>query len=183
MTTQTVRVEGLSEDAFGQFGRAVGVFGAASPDLNGLTWHCWYPIARVPSSRPMLLGIVETEPLVGPLTMMERHAGRTELVLALDQPIIQAVARSTPDGQNPDAGTVRAFVVQPGEAVVLAPGTWHAAGMPMRNGTVRYMFGLPEPDPSDQDSGWVPIAPGGVRIDTSGPWLLAQSRGEQRRTL
>ena len=100
----------------------------------------------------MLLGIVETELLVGPLAMMERHAGRTELVLALDQPIVRAVARSTPDGQNSDAGTVRAFVVQPGEAVVLAPGTWPARRNASGERDGALYVRVAEPDPSDHDN-------------------------------
>jgi ureidoglycolate lyase len=165
MGVRVIRPEPLSAEAFRPFGQTVMPELGAEPDLSGSTWDCWYPIGRVEGSRPLALGLVEARQLMGPVSHMERHEGRAELVIALDSPILQVVAPPTSGSQPPEADSVRAFIVRPGEAVVLSPGTWHAAGAPVAGDPVRYMFGLPEREESDVDSGWTPISDGGVAVD------------------
>ena len=165
MGVRVIRPEPLSAEAFRPFGQTVMPELGAEPDISGPTWDCWYPIGRVDGQRSLELGLVEARRLTGPISHMERHEGRAELVIALDLPILQVVAPVTSGSQPPDAASVRAFIVRPGEAVVLAPGTWHAAGAPVAGDSVRYMFGLPEREESDVDSGWTPISDGGVAVD------------------
>ncbi|MFI5387153.1 MAG: ureidoglycolate lyase, partial [Fimbriimonadales bacterium] len=155
----------LSVEAFGPFGEIAQVSSGTPPNLKGPTWNCWYPIARIPGSLPLLLGLVETGPLSGEVTLMERHEGRVEVVIALDRPILQVVAPATTRLRRPMAKTVRAFVVRPGESVILAPGTWHAAAATADDNVSRYLFGLPESSDSDVDSGWTTIDGGAVAVD------------------
>jgi ureidoglycolate hydrolase len=155
----------LSVEAFGPFGEIVQVSAGTRPNLTGSTWNCWYPIARIPGSLPLLLGLVETRPLGGELTLMERHEGRVEVVIALDRPIVQVVAPATNRLLRPLANSVCAFIVRPGESLILAPGTWHAAAAPADGNVSRYLFGLPEPSDSDVDSGWATVDGGGVAVD------------------
>lgn len=165
MGVRVVRAERLSEEAFSPFGHIVSVGAGASPSLSGSTWRCWYPLASVPSSRPLLLGLVETGPVEGPMTLMERHEYRVEVLIALDRPIVQVVAPSEGGSPRPLAESARAFVVMPGEAIVLQPGTWHAVAAPTDGEVVRYLFGLADPDESEVEGGWTPISEAGVTVE------------------
>lgn len=165
MGVRVVQVEILSEEAIRPMGQTVQLRVDAAPDLSGPTWSCWYPLARVPGSRPLLLGLVETRPVRGPVTLMERHEGRVEVLIALDRPIVQMVAPYTRRSARPLADSVRAFLVRPGEALILSPGTWHAPAAAVSADVTRYLFGLPEQDHSDLDSGWTVISDGGVALD------------------
>jgi ureidoglycolate hydrolase len=165
MGMRVVRPEPLTADAFQPFGQSVMPGLGAAPDISGPTWDCWYPIGRVDGSRPLELGLVEARLPMGPVSHMERHEGRAELVIALDTPILQVVAPATSGSQPPDADSVRAFILAPGAAIVMSPGTWHAAAAPLADSPARYMFGLPQPDESAVDSGWTLISDGGVAVD------------------
>jgi ureidoglycolate lyase len=159
---RTVRVELLGPDAFAPFGTAVGVFGSREADVAGPNWSGWYPLGDVPATLPLRIGLVETTPLASPLEVMEQHAERTECAFAIDSPVVFSVAHASPDGSTPDAATVRAFVVLPGQGIVRAPGTWHAAGAPLGAAPARYLFGLAQESPTEVNSGWVRF--GGQRL-------------------
>lgn len=156
--TRTVRVEPLSPDSFAPFGTAVGVFERRDGDVAGPNWSGWYPLGEVPASLPLRIGLVETAPLDGPLQVMERHAERTECAFAIDGPVVFSVAHSSADGSAPDASTVHAFVVLPGQGIILPPCTWHAAGAPLGEAGARYLFGLAEESATEVNSGWVRFA-------------------------
>lgn len=57
---------------------------------------------------------------------MERHTKSTELLVCGDKPIVLAVADSDPAGKA-KAEDIRAFIINPGEFVVLNYGIWHDA--------------------------------------------------------
>lgn len=57
---------------------------------------------------------------------MERHTKSTELLVCGDKPMVLAVADSDPSGRA-KTEDIRAFVISPGEIVVLNRGIWHDA--------------------------------------------------------
>ena len=57
---------------------------------------------------------------------MERHTKTMELIVCGDKPIVLAVADSDPCGQA-KAEDIRAFIISPGEIVVMNRGIWHDA--------------------------------------------------------
>lgn len=59
------------------------------------------------------------------VTGMERHEHTREVLLCAAEPVVVAVADTA--GDEPAAADVRAFVLQPGDVVVLAEGIWHTA--------------------------------------------------------
>lgn len=73
---------------------------------------------------------------------MYRHDTHTQALLVVDAPAVIAVA---PAGHSfrgpPDAEAVRAFLLEPGDAVVLHRGTWHWGPYPRRASHVR-LFNL-----------------------------------------
>ena len=91
---------------------------------------------------------------------MERHLAREEWVFALDSPLVQTVAHSAAtDPDRPDPQTLAAFLIRPGQGVIMAPGIWHSVGLPPGRQDICYGFVLAEPKlHPDENSGWVDFA-------------------------
>jgi hypothetical protein len=67
-----------------------------------------------------------------------RHDTHTQVLMVLDVPAVVAVAPSDVSFERPqDAGTIRAFVLEPLDAFVLARGTWHWGPFPAEAERVR----------------------------------------------
>lgn len=67
-----------------------------------------------------------------------RHATHTQALLVLDARAVVAVAPATSAFAGPeDAGHIRAFVLEPLDAFVLHPGTWHWGPFPVDGPRVR----------------------------------------------
>jgi ureidoglycolate lyase len=65
--------------------------------------------------------------------VMYRHATHTQVLTPLDAPAVIAVAPTATTFADPsDLDAVRAFVVEPGQTVVLHQGTWHWGPFPIR---------------------------------------------------
>ena len=94
----------------------------------------------------------------GTVVAMERHPD-IELLVPITGPMIQVVApgRDLADAtEQPRAEEAIAFVLQPGEAVVVAPGVWHSAAMPVAEETLYMFAGLPHaPEPGREASPWI----------------------------
>ena len=68
---------------------------------------------------------------------MFRHDTHTQVLLVLDVPAVVAVAEPTVAFTGPeDAAAIRAFRMEPLQAVVLQRGTWHWGPYPVSAGTV-----------------------------------------------
>ena len=68
--------------------------------------------------------------------VMFRHDTHTQVLTPLDTRSVLAVAPSSVDFSVPaDAGAIRAFVVEPGETLVLHRGTWHWGPFPVHPAT------------------------------------------------
>ena len=67
---------------------------------------------------------------------MFRHDTHTQALTPLDTRSVLAVAPASVDFSAPaDAGAIRAFVVEPGETLVLHRGTWHWGPFPVHPAT------------------------------------------------
>jgi len=90
---------------------------------------------------------------------MERHPRTEEALFCAGAPIILAVAPAG-DGAAPEAGTLQAFVILPGQVAVMNRGVWHDACRGF-DGPAAYHWmaicGL-GPDP------WVEVSGGPVRV-------------------
>jgi len=150
---RVVEAEPLTKDGFLAFGEAIMSLDGAPPSVTGPGWSCWYPIGRIASQDPLEIGVVETQPLSRLVAAMERHTVRSECVVAVAAPIIQVVATATASDQ-PVVEQARAFLIEPGQAVVMSPGTWHAAALPLGERAVKYMFLLARPVPGEDLAGW-----------------------------
>jgi ureidoglycolate hydrolase len=151
--TRIVVARPLDEEGFRPFGRAIEI--PAEPAVKrGEDWDCWFALASLGSCSPGV-GAVVTRPTQAAVTAMEREPA-SELLLPVTGAVVQAVGLP---GEEPDAETVEAFVVEPGQAIVMAPGTWHCAARPV-TGEALYYF-VTEPTPLEPgQSPWVPFRGG-----------------------
>lgn len=94
---------------------------------------------------------------------MERHPGTEEAIFCAAQPVVLAVApASDADAANRDE--IEAFVIAPGQVVVMRRGVWHDACRGVSGPAAYYWMaicGLGE-------SPWVPVA-GGPRLVQANP--------------
>ena len=79
---------------------------------------------------------VEATPHGMRCAVMYRHETHTQVLTPLDASSVIAVAPAdTSFTADSDLDTIRAFVVEPGETVVLHQGTWHWGPFPIRGAT------------------------------------------------
>ncbi|HBY93138.1 MAG TPA: hypothetical protein DEP84_04095 [Chloroflexi bacterium] len=156
-----VTAEELTVEGFAPYGQAVLVPEIPAPK-TGEDWDCWFGLGSLSESRAAV-GIVLTRPTNRLITTMEREP-TTEFLLPISGLVIQAVAVPgdlTDHGQQPDASTVRAFIIRPGQAIIMAPGTWHWAALPLDRETLYYFVTEPHPlEPGREASPWVPFKNG-----------------------
>lgn len=114
---------------FAPFGR-VHAMAAAEPGAGlvvsaGDGWSDVYTAAPLIGSNGSLgMTVGAGTPFI--TSRMERHLHTEEALFTAGSPVVLAVAAPT-QSSYPSAADVRAFVVKPGTAVVLHPGTWHDA--------------------------------------------------------
>ena len=146
----------LTAEAFAPFGTAVPLPSGA-PTSQGAGFDCWFRVAEL-TGKDLKLGQVIARRGDGTVTAMERHPD-IELLVPITGPIIQVVApgRDLADAEEqPSADEAIAFVLQPGEAVVVAPGVWHAAALPAGTEALYMFAGLPHaPEPGREASPWI----------------------------
>jgi ureidoglycolate hydrolase len=151
-----VKPQILDGKRFANYGQVVSAQPDQAPDNQGDGWVCWYPLATLAGSTPLQIGLVRSAGIQPAIAAMERHLDRAEWVYALDRPVLQAVALSSPAAPDqPDANQAAVFVLQPGQGVLLRAGVWHAPGMSADGQAAQYGFVLGRPSAPGQDSGWV----------------------------
>lgn len=151
--------EELTAERFAPYGQAI-LFPDNPAPKRGEDWDCWLPLGRL-SEGTHAVGIVTTRPTDGQITTMEREP-KTEFLLPINGAVVQAVALPgdlTDHTQQPDAATVKAFIIKPGQAIIMAPGTWHWAALPLEQREVLYYFVTEPhaPEPGRESSPWVPF--------------------------
>ena len=154
-----VTLEPITPETFAHFGQVIAAWPTQPPDNSGEGWRCWYPVGGLAQDTKPLIGIVESQPRPLQVSQMQRHLQREEWVFALDKPLIQTVALSGEDNpQQPDPHSLRAFLLQPGQGVLIEAGVWHAAGLPAEAEITFYGFVLGEAlDDPQENSGWVKL--------------------------
>lgn len=164
-----VIAEELSVRGFAPYGQAILPPTTPAPK-TGVDWDCWFELGELGESKPVV-GMVVTRPVDGVVSAMERET-KTEFLIPISGPVIQTVAVPGNLGdhtEQPSPETVRAFIVRPGQAIVMAPGTWHWAAMPLAQETLYYFVTEPHPpEPGREASPWVPF-PGGDTIQVQKP--------------
>jgi ureidoglycolate lyase len=96
---------------------------AAAPDAEGHGFAWWAEAALLDNEAPYALGFLDLEPADLRVGWAERHARSREAVVALSGRCLLYAASA--DERPPDG--LRAFLLEPGQGVVLERGVWHGA--------------------------------------------------------
>ncbi len=152
---ENIDIKNLSREKFNAYGMAILKDEKKPPDSFGKGWECWYPIGNVMMPDPTQVGVVTTKPRPIVVNSLEKHQTRTELIIAVKDPIVQLVGLSEDAFANhPDPLKTEAFLINPGDAVLVNKGVWHSAAFPYSDRETEYLFFLAE-DTSDEDVGFV----------------------------
>lgn len=151
----------LTAEAFAPFGRVFDLTGAPGEGVRPMSGEGWtdsYTLAPLIDG-PGHLGMTRGPAAPWDCRLMERHPRTEEALFCAGAPIVLAVA---PGGAAPAplAGTLRAFVIRPGQVAVMERGVWHDACRGLDGPTPYHWMatcGL-GPDP------WVEVAGGPVRV-------------------
>ena len=116
--------------------------------FQGDGWKCW--LTEEPCmDQPAHFGMtcVKTYPPYE-VASMERHTKTKELmVCGNDRPIVVALADSDPAG-HAKAEDVQAFILEPGEILVINKGIWHDACRALDSATHYYFLSLETDEPA-----------------------------------
>lgn len=91
---------------------------------------------------------------------MERHLHTQEALFCLSDPIVITTANGG-GNESPFASDVEAFIVSPGEVVVLNKGVWHDACHGIDKAVYYYWMAT---EREDVENEWVDISPGPVEV-------------------
>lgn len=167
-----VVAEALSQEAFAPYGTYFPMTGEAPQKpgqaaglvhSEGIGWQdirTELPLIDLPGS----LGVTRGGAAPYAATHMERHMNTQEALFCMQEPVILAVAVPS-HAKSPQAGDIRAFVIHPGDVVVLERGVWHDACRGVGREAVYYWFA------ACNDGGpviWMEIEGGPVRVDLPG---------------
>lgn len=119
--------------------------------FRGQGWQCWLT-DQVCMNQPAHFGMtyVKTAPPYEVVTM-ERHTKTEELMVCGDGPIVVALADSDPAGQA-KTEDIQAFILYPGEIIVIRKGIWHDACRALTGETFYYFLSLETDEPAVQQS-------------------------------
>jgi len=122
----TLPVEPLEPNTFAPFG-AVLDRPRRDADARGPGWSWWGENELLtPCGRGYGIGFLDLEPAAPEFDWAERHMASQELIAPLAGTCLVYVGPAAPP-DRPDPDGFRVFRVDPGRAVILAPGVWHGA--------------------------------------------------------
>ena len=157
----------VTKENFAPFGRYFNFFDIPARESEDFT--AYTSVAEL-TDEPMNLGITVCRGADQFTSVsMERHMLTEEPQFGGDGEMVLTVADSDPD-RYPEAGDVKAFIMKPGDVVVLAKGIWHDANHGTKEGhDVLYYFMATNKEPDNfREIEWVKISPEPVLVETGG---------------
>lgn len=164
--TDAIIARPVTAENFARFGT---VYNLADDRDTGIVWTAGPGWNDGFTGKPLIegsghLGLTRGGGAPWDCKVMERHPLTEEAIFCAAQPVVLAVA---PAGETdaPHRDDIEAFVIAPGQAVVMHRGVWHDACRGALGPAPYYwmaMCGL-------GDNPWVPIAGGPRRVEASAP--------------
>jgi len=164
MTTTTDRhivARRVTAAEFTGFGRAIELLAGGTDVVTtrGAGWSDHRSLDAVLDTAGHLgLTIGSAEPLR--VDAMERHLHTKEALFCAGAPVVVAVADTA--GDVPHADDVRAFVIEPGDVVILDEGIWHTACHGLGAPTPYYWLATADDSIADV---WAPVTGGPLEVD------------------
>ena len=138
----TLRLQELNAEAFEEFGQVCVAPPNVKPEHSGDEFD-WWPDMMVFDTIKGKYSVGFAKNKKTPLrqTCSERHMNTPEFMLAVNSDMYIIVG--PPDYPNeparlPDLSRFSAFKVKAGEAILLKPGVWHYAGIPLKDQMYMY---------------------------------------------
>lgn len=153
-----IEIEKLTVQSFAPFGQAI-LGASGTPQYQGDGWQCRFPDGdtHLPDGK---IGWVTVQPLTEKVVIGMERESEVEMIWPVDQPIIQAVAapKNLEDHTaQPEADQVRAFLISPGQVIIMHRGTWHYAAFAAGETPSLYYFITSPRPPAWQKETWVPF--------------------------
>jgi len=146
---------------FSGFGQAIELLAGGTDVVttHGAGWSDHRSLESVLGTPGHLgLTIGSAEPLQ--VAAMERHLHTKEALFCAGAPVVVAVADTS--GEHPHADDVRAFVIEPGDVVILDEGIWHSACHGLGSPTPYYWLATADDSIADV---WAPVTGGPIEVD------------------
>jgi len=124
----TVHARPVTPDNFSRYGRVYDLTGDTDSNVVwtvGDGWNDGFTKTALLDGRGHL-GITRGGQAPWDCSAMERHPLTEEAIFCLAEPVVLAVAPAS-DAEAPDRDEVEAFVIAPGQAVVMNRNVWHDA--------------------------------------------------------
>tara|TARA_B100000676_G_scaffold311404_1_gene381158 strand:- start:7 stop:531 length:525 start_codon:yes stop_codon:yes gene_type:complete len=132
-----IKAKNLNHSNFEKFGTAILKPTKSAPKF-GKNWDCWIGLGKL-GKIDGSVGVVQTRVSNEIIDSMEAH-GKPEFLVPIDEPVIQPVALSN-GIHEPDADKVEAFIIYPGQSIVMRENTWHSAAIPLNKDSWYYFVG------------------------------------------
>jgi len=122
--------EPLTPAAFKPFGEVIEVPGGQAPTFENGVLRYWGGLAKDRFAEEVEFGMMSAAGRPREVAELQRHARSSKFLVGLSGEWWLVVAPQTMAGRPLVASRVRAFLVKPGQAVLLHRGTWHADPFP-----------------------------------------------------
>lgn len=156
---RTIKPIPLTRESFAPFGRYYNLNDL--PQRVGDDFRCSITDEQI-IDEPMSFGFTYCQPGSFKSVSMERHFSTEEAQFCGDGPTVLAVANTDPE-VAPNEKDVVAFVMQPGDVVVLKKAIWHDANHAFDKPTLYYFLAKATDDPREIE--FVKIQPEPVFVD------------------
>jgi ureidoglycolate hydrolase len=124
-----IEVHQLTAERFAPYG-SIFKRGDEAPLAETPAFSYWNDLARFHIEGEVEVGWCDVHARPDTVDWFERHDRTPEILIPVDGTMALPVMTG--------AGRVESFLVEPGEAVVIAPGTWHSACIPVGAESVGY---------------------------------------------
>ncbi|KFZ22180.1 ureidoglycolate lyase [Thermotoga neapolitana] len=145
---RNLEVKELSNELFKPYGSVIDPE-KLEPKMKEDIFTFWDGLAEMKVDGILTVGFLEVYERSKEFSKMERHIRTKEIFFVIDNSVIALVGKPTPDQDFPDPETVRAFLVKPGQGVLLKEGTWHWIPYPLAKKArllVLFKKGTPDED-------------------------------------
>ena len=152
-----IGIHKLTIKGFEPFGQVI--LGAeGSPNYVDANWKSLFPTARINLPGGELGWVITKKPKNGMIVSGMEREPEMEMIWPTDKPIIQIV--SLPGDlkdhkEQPDAKNAKAFLIKPGQVIIMHPGTWHFAAFPADSAKAFYYFATKD---HPREKGWEDVA-------------------------
>ncbi|WP_448956441.1 ureidoglycolate lyase [Labrys neptuniae] len=166
----TILARPVTAENFGRFGAVYDLAAGTDPKIEwtrGNGWQDGFTKAPLIAGSGHL-GMTHGGAAPWRCAEMERHASTEEAIFCASLPIVLAVAPASP-AKAPCADAIEAFVISPGQAVVMKRGVWHDACRGQSEAAPYFWMAICGLEPS----AWIPVEGGPVSIGVDATGLSA----------